>query len=401
MTCYSTKCRGAAAYIAAIALTLMFLPGCGTIESMGADFTRVVAVFDRDFDVACFDRNTGRVLDDLPAIPVRGAMWASGLCPATPPDSLKVGYIGISGKWVIQPQFTWAGNFHEGKALVKRGERSGIISPTGRWIVTEGLYRSLGEYREGMCYFISKGEAFVGFLDANGQIAIAPTFYPGESPGFSEGLCAVVDNKEWVFIDTAGKPRFRPLVSNVEGYDSGFYTEHLVELLRMSNGLVAYAEVRPATDGEPEYWYGYMSSTGKVVIPARFLEVRVFSDGVASCSMSRKDANFASPAGELLDNPHRPVWGVIDTGGRVVVPFKYDYIGPFREGLASFCDEAGRWGYMDPTGRTIISPRFDHAYAFHNGFAKVCLSEDTRMSIIDKAGRVIVRTNLLWPGYAF
>lgn len=63
-------------------------------------------------------------------------------------------------------------------------------------------------------------------------------------------------------------------------------------------------------------------------------------------------------------------WGFIDTTGNLVIEAIYDDVGTFSEGLAAV-NFQGLWGYIDKTGNTVIQPRFRSAYAFHENIARV------------------------------
>ncbi len=63
-------------------------------------------------------------------------------------------------------------------------------------------------------------------------------------------------------------------------------------------------------------------------------------------------------------------WGFMDTTGILVIDAIYDDIGPFSEGLAAVC-YMGKWGYIDRKGQVVIPPQFKSAWAFHDNRARV------------------------------
>lgn len=63
-------------------------------------------------------------------------------------------------------------------------------------------------------------------------------------------------------------------------------------------------------------------------------------------------------------------WGFIDSTGNLVIDAIYDDVGIFSEGLAAV-NFQGRWGYIDKTGKLIIQPRYRSAWAFHENKARV------------------------------
>lgn len=65
-------------------------------------------------------------------------------------------------------------------------------------------------------------------------------------------------------------------------------------------------------------------------------------------------------------------WGFVDTTGNVVVPPKYDEVSNFVDGLAKV--RVGRkWGLVDTKGTVIIKPTFVAIFDFVDGKAKVLL----------------------------
>ena len=52
-------------------------------------------------------------------------------------------------------------------------------------------------------------------------------------------------------------------------------------------------------------------------------------------------------------------YGFIDQTGAEVIPFKYDYVFNFSNGLAMI-QLYGKWGYIDKTGTEVITCKYDH-----------------------------------------
>ena len=70
--------------------------------------------------------------------------------------------------------------------------------------------------------------------------------------------------------------------------------------------------------------YGYLDYTGKWVVQPDLLQGGAFVEGVAAVQ---------NKAGH---------WGMIDTAGNAVIPFKYDYVSNISSGLvAAFSDDTG------------------------------------------------------------
>ncbi len=67
-------------------------------------------------------------------------------------------------------------------------------------------------------------------------------------------------------------------------------------------------------------------------------------------------------------------WGYIDTTGKLVIEPKYWQVGPFSEGLAWVeVEKGGKRGFVNRKGELVIKPRFDTAWDFRDGLAHVSI----------------------------
>ena len=79
--------------------------------------------------------------------------------------------------------------------------------------------------------------------------------------------------------------------------------------------------------------YGYLRADGREIAPA-YKEARPFAGGAAPVKNGK--------------------WGVIDTSGKMVVPFQYDNAGPFFSGGLLAVEKDNRWGFIDAGGREVV-----------------------------------------------
>ena len=108
--------------------------------------------------------------------------------------------------------------------------------------------------------------------------------------------------------------------------------------------------------------------TGDVVIPFKYDYVRDFDEGLAAVKLKGK-------------------WGFIDKSGKVVVPIKYDDVEVFYEGLADV-KLNGKYGFVDKSGTEVVPLKYDDADNFYEGFAKVGLNG--KWGFVDKSGKEVV-----------
>lgn len=81
-------------------------------------------------------------------------------------------------------------------------------------------------------------------------------------------------------------------------------------------------------------------------------------------------------------------WGYIDSTGKIVIKPQFAWAEEFSEGLAAFENEDGKHGYINETGKIVIEPKFDNWTAFSEGLAAVSI--DFEWGYIDKTGKWII-----------
>lgn len=89
----------------------------------------------------------------------------------------------------------------------------------------------------------------------------------------------------------------------------------------------------------------------------------------------------------LIPFRHRDKWGAISLDGRVVVPFAYDLIFDFEEGLAPFQRTMeSKFGFLDETGAVRIEEQFEFAMPFHDGLSAVTEDWGKSSGYLDPSG---------------
>lgn len=64
-------------------------------------------------------------------------------------------------------------------------------------------------------------------------------------------------------------------------------------------------------------------------------------------------------------------YGFMDRKGNLIVPYKYDDIYNFSEGLAAVCLN-DKWGYIDNTGVEVVPCKYSDCTSFRSAIAFVC-----------------------------
>lgn len=271
------------------------------------------------------------------------------------------GYLDSNGTVVIAPQFQMAGFFHEGLAYAQIGEA-------------------------------------LGYIDEKGQTAI-PSRFPAAFD-FNEGFASAMAVDEWGVINRKGEwvisPRFKHPVTVKNGLirfksDRGMYT--LYGFMNTRGDTVIAPQFEKAGEfneglclaSKDGFRYGYINASGQWVIkPVYELGTTLKVNG--SYDFSSKDFSSGYAAVEKDEK-----FGVIDTSGKLVIGFKFAYIGKFSEGLAP-AKKDSLYGYIDTRGNWVIKPAFNMAESFHHGLASVAKGPflEEKWGFINAKGQVVI-----------
>lgn len=282
------------------------------------------------------------------------------------------GYMDERAEWIVPPRFDHAATFREGLGLVRQDGMSGYIDRRGAFVIPlrfptthPDANRSSDEVDLPAALPFRQAHAPVrdvngkwGLLKPDGSWAVEPTFTAedgGQALGeVFENLLWFTDGERYGYMDTTGQILIRAQYSQAGDFGQGL-------------AAVRYL-----------YRWGFIDAKGDRVIEATWSGAGRFVDGL--CPV-KGDAG----------------WGVIDLDGNVVIEPKFESMMNFSEGFAP-AQQDGLWGYLDRDGRWHLEPRYELATPFTLGLAQVWVPgeglEEGRlvMRLINKAGRT------LWPG---
>ncbi len=203
------------------------------------------------------------------------------------------GYVDITGKFIIEPQFIGASSFglNEGNsALVQdTNKRWGIINKSGEYVM-EPKYTEL-EYSYDNTLIFKSDEGLYGYIDTNGNvIAEAQFLYAGK---FVDGFAKVQDkNGIWKYIKDEN---YKSSSKSTPQYYNG------IARIRDENGL-----------------YSYISTSEQGDINEKFLEADLYFENGAS-NVQRLDGK----------------WGKINEKGEYVLsPIYYEPVNFYYDNLA-------------------------------------------------------------------
>jgi hypothetical protein len=180
---------------------------------------------------------------------------------------------------------------------------------------------------------------------------------------FSEGRALFRIGERYGYIDTTGNIVISPVFSDGSEFRNGF-------------AVVKYGDK-----------YSYIDKDGGFLVEPRFELAYPFNDNVALIVKDEK-YGFIRDNGTFLFEPVfqkayyfsegiAPVkwnfrWGFVSIDGTNVVSPRFEDVSYFSGGLCAV-KENGKWGYIGTNGQFIIPPKFDNALPFSNGVAPVLL----------------------------
>jgi len=204
---------------------------------------------------------------------------------------LRYGFIDRAARMVIAPEFSWAWGFRDGRAAVTVEEdfnalrrKDGVIDRTGAWVLPP-RHAFLAGFAEGLAGFCdheffsgTRGkDVRHGFVDLHGEVVIPPVFEHA-CIRFKEGLCAVVRDGRWEYVDRSG--------TTVIALPTD--TKHADEFW---GGL---AKIQT-----PRGWH-YVQHDGSVAFPGTFRDADRFRNGLASVGFHDGGDGYVDPQGRIV-----------------------------------------------------------------------------------------------------
>lgn len=121
--------------------------------------------------------------------------------------------------------------------------------------------------------------------------------------------------------------------------------------------------------------YGYINSSGQIIILPQFEDASNFSEGLARIKIEGK-------------------YGFINQFGNIVIKPQFDEVGLFNNGRAKF-KIGNKYGFINRKGKIIINPIYNYADDFSEGFAQVVIGDNyhwtTNLGYIDTSGNYVIQ----------
>lgn len=304
-------------------------------------------------------------------------------------QNMMMGYIDLTGRFVIPPQFWKTDYFYEDVAIVTVVEGYGrLIDKSGAFISEANLSSEYRPFSEGLAAVRSLENNLYGYIDLTGNFVIEPKF---KSAGdFHDGHAIVTltdDNK--TYIDTQGNtiltPRYYPMMTN---FNSGVAV--VSQLISKDVAL-----------------YGVINVQGEQLVPFEFSMIYEYSEGMAVARRGDNDSfgyldtqgnfaiapqfssafNFSEGRASVTLTTHGNC-GYIDLTGQQVIPLQYIRCRPFSEGIAWVKQAEDTWLAIDLAGNQLFTLTANDVDEFKEGFAR--FSSATGMGFVNLSGEVVV-----------
>lgn len=303
--------------------------------------------------------------------------------------------------------------FQDGRAVFRRGSKSGVISNNGKVLIPPVYDRvELGEIFVRASIEVSATPRWV-MVDYGGQQVSEKRY---EYIGAYNGRFHPVKNRGfWGALDVKG----REIITCVHDSLLQTYEDYIVVKFKGQYGVINLRQnwiVTPKRD------------LIKIISKDRYLEfdaqttfLKDFRGGIVYFSdndLTYEETHLREhlPAGghwlisldgviiQRSSEPEgiqqtfsesegfRPImkdgkYGFIDEEGRLRIANRYEAVRPFMEGRAGI-RIMNRWGFIDKQEQLVVQPVYDSVGDFHNGLAIV--TQDGLVGIIDSNGKVVV-----------
>lgn len=151
-------------------------------------------------------------------------------------------------------------------------------------------------------------------------------------------------------------------------YSTGFYTKGMNFILPCN-----YSSIIPLSDGtliachKALNLFGLTDTVGRIIIPFKYSEL-------------------AAPTEKLFCAKYDNKYGYIDQHDHTIIPFIFQFAKPFSEGLA-IATTKNLMGFISKKGQFEIPEKFTGATDFSMGFAEVFINDEA--SIIDGKGEIL------------
>lgn len=254
-------------------------------------------------------------------------------------------------------------------AAAEGGIRGYIDVTTGEWVIklTDKGIKTNANFHNGWA-IISFEDGHSMVIDKKGKIILDKL--KGEVGNFENGVAVSVFSNEngatqYGIYDKTGK-----LIAP--------FTEDFIEPFK--EGLALKTDSKTLLNG-------YVDATGQWAIKPQWKSAFSFSNGLAAVSLASDED---------------PLYGLIDTKGKIVIDYKFKDIDPFNEGYSRVGmenkgkpDEGYLWNFIDKKGKLLFEkPLIEKPELFSEGKLMIWDSQGEHVGFVDKANKTVIPQKL-------
>ena len=247
--------------------------------------------------------------------------------------------------------------FHEGLAFITKDEKKGVIDKKGN-IIVPIEYDDISTFTNGTANVYkgdmegeidNKGKMITPFHKMSDEMILVDSYSVNENTyKYSEGLAVMDKNDKFGYIDENGTIVISPKYDLANDFH---------------DGLAVVAVI-----ANNSFNYGYVDKQGREIMPCQFFDAIDFSEGFA---VVRKEMGST--------------YCFYNTKGEKEFNTDFNYCRSFKEGMAVIGNEEGKMGYINQHGEMVIPYNYDYLDDFSEGLAIVM--RDGKLGYIDKQGR--------------
>lgn len=365
------------------------------------EFTDGVAVLRKNGLSGAIDK-TGKWV--VPCEYKRLSNFSEGIAEAEK-ETGKVGFIDIRGKAITPFQYSILSLLGGVKCVNgmipvrNQAGKSGYIDKTGKLVVPFN-YEEISNFSDGMGKVKTRYNGKVSYVNTRGEIVIPEKYDDGTI--FTDGLAFVnlgaraksiysgLEGGKWGVIDKTGKEVIQVIYDRIEEAKMG--------LVVVTNGKY------------PNEKKGLAGRDGKMILPVEYYDIKILKDRVVANKAfvgpyalfdftGKQIGDFRWQLFDIfpefnegllrvqeINNNRLGKVGAIDANAVLKIPFQYDVLNLFQDGLASASINK-KYGAVDKNGKTVIPFQYDGLGSFSEGWAPVL--QNGKYGFISKAGKLM------------
>ena len=286
-------------------------------------------------------------------------------------------YIDSIGKQLVPPIYTQANDFKHGRGLLRKDTINYWVTPQGRLITLgSGI---INTSNDPVYYELSKNSKY-GIIDSSG-VEVLPIEYDiiYTIKGHSYFMTyKIVDNKAKYGFANLSDKIVVPAI-----YDNVMADRNLIKLYK---------------DGK----CGYMDSTGKIVLPLIYKAALYYGDSIFGVNdkdgyrlvintgeeVSLRRYGYMSPYSKdkIIASNKRNKWGLIDSKGNKIIPFRYSSITSEKNLLK--VRKGKKTGYINSKNKICIPVIYNSVIIKSHGY--IIVSRHHKYGVVDTAGKIVI-----------